>query len=106
MTTFNFFSRQITPEEQRAHLKKEGLLPPKQYNEAPMFMASTGTIFDPYVPPEGDGRASILSKEVRGTADLFNPFRPEISTKSFFNCCKQSLNSLSLPPNHQTFFDV
>ena len=61
----NFF-RQITPEERRTHLKKEGLLPPMQYNEAPMFLASTGTIFDPYIPPEGDGRSSILSKEVCG----------------------------------------
>jgi large subunit ribosomal protein L45 len=54
----------VTPEEQRAFYKKEGILPPKSYSEKPFFIASTGAIFDPYVPPEGDGRASFLSKEV------------------------------------------
>ena len=62
----------MTPEERRAFFKKEGILPPKQYNEIPFFLASTGTVFDPYVPPEGDGRASILSKEVKIVFQCFD----------------------------------
>ena len=64
----------MTPEEQRAFYKKEGILPPKSYSEKPFFMSSTGAIFDAYVPPEGDGRASILSKEVRRFKSLLNQF--------------------------------
>jgi hypothetical protein len=62
----------VTPEERRAFYKKEGILPPVQYNETPFFLASTGTVFDAYVPPEGDGRSSLLSKEVKNLLFVFN----------------------------------
>lgn len=30
--------------------------------ERPMMLTSTEVVFEPFVPPEGDGRSSLLSK--------------------------------------------
>lgn len=54
---------QVTPEERRSFMKRMGMFPAKNTMETQFFMASTGAVFDPYVPPEGDGRSSLLSKE-------------------------------------------
>lgn len=45
----------------REKMKKLGLSPPTAYQEKPVYISSTGTILDPYVPPEGDGKASLVS---------------------------------------------
>lgn len=52
---------EVTPEEMKEKLKKLGVEAPTQYNEKPMYISSTGAILDEYVPPEGDGKASIVS---------------------------------------------
>jgi len=39
------------------------MLPPKSYRERPMDISSTFAVQEPYVPPEGDGSKSLLSKE-------------------------------------------
>ncbi|OQR75902.1 putative 39S ribosomal protein L45 [Tropilaelaps mercedesae] len=49
-------------EEMRTLLKEKGLVPGRVWIEKPIFMACTGTVVEPYVPPEGDGKASFLSK--------------------------------------------
>ncbi|XP_064644511.1 large ribosomal subunit protein mL45-like isoform X2 [Lineus longissimus] len=51
------------PEQRRSEMKKEGRLPPRQFQERPLNISSTGGVFEQYVPPEGDGRVSTLSKE-------------------------------------------
>lgn len=45
----------------REKMKKLGLSPPTFWQEKPVYISSTGTILDPYVPPEGDGKASLVS---------------------------------------------
>jgi hypothetical protein len=45
----------------REKMKKLGLSPPTVWQEKPIYISSTGTIIDQYVPPEGDGKASLVS---------------------------------------------
>ena len=47
---------EVTPEEIKEKLKKLGLQPVNPYNEKPMYISSTGSLLDPYIPPEGDGK--------------------------------------------------
>lgn len=55
----------VTREEFRSRLKNMGLLPPRHWNERPVFISATEEIMEPYIPPEGDGKFSIISKTVR-----------------------------------------
>jgi len=50
----------LTPEEQRSRMKERGIMPPRPYMERPFYISSTGGTFEPYVPPEGDGKASSV----------------------------------------------
>jgi large subunit ribosomal protein L45 len=50
----------LPEEEMRSRLKEQGLLPPRPWTEKPFFLSSTGGIFEPYVPPEGDGKISPI----------------------------------------------
>jgi len=52
---------EITPEEIKEKMKKMGVEPPSQYSEKPLYISSTGAILEAYVPPEGDGKASLIS---------------------------------------------
>jgi len=54
---------EVTPEEMKERMKKMGVNPPSQYQEKPMYISSTGAVLDPYVPPEGDGKASLISTD-------------------------------------------
>jgi len=53
----------VSPEEAKVYMKKLGLKPPpaSPYTEKPTYISSTGTLLDSYVPPEGDGKASLVS---------------------------------------------
>uniref|UniRef100_A0A0K2TNN8 Large ribosomal subunit protein mL45 n=1 Tax=Lepeophtheirus salmonis TaxID=72036 RepID=A0A0K2TNN8_LEPSM len=54
----------ITPAEKKMFYKIMGILPPTNEKEVKMsYIGSTGALIDTYVPTEGDGKASILSKE-------------------------------------------
>ncbi|KAK5647726.1 hypothetical protein RI129_002618 [Pyrocoelia pectoralis] len=44
-------------------MKERGLLPPRPWIENQYFISSTGGIFEPYVPPEGDGKVSPISAQ-------------------------------------------
>lgn len=50
----------FTPEEQRSKMKERGVAPPRPYFERPFYISSTGGVFEPYVPPEGDGKVSTV----------------------------------------------
>lgn len=50
----------FTPDEQRSRLKEKGIMPPRPYMERPFYIGSTGGTFEPYVPPEGDGKVSTV----------------------------------------------
>lgn len=61
----------LTPEEIRSKMKEKGLQPYRPWQEAQIELSSTGDIFEPYVPPEGDGKASIISTDVIPVLNLF-----------------------------------
>lgn len=42
-------------------MRKRGIEPPRPYMERPFYISCTGGIFEPYVPPEGDGKVSSLT---------------------------------------------
>ncbi|KAJ9578235.1 hypothetical protein L9F63_005534 [Diploptera punctata] len=52
---------EMTPEEVRSKMKEKGILPPRHWVERPFFISCTGGIFEPYVPPEGDGKTSAIT---------------------------------------------
>jgi len=68
------------PEEMRSFLKKQGIPPVRPYKDRgrdrPLHVSSTSDVFEPYVPPEGDGRASRLTRE--GVGQLWD----QLSAKS------------------------
>lgn len=51
----------MSPQKARQKLKESGILPPRPWMERPFYISATGGVFEPYVPPEGDGRASLVS---------------------------------------------
>lgn len=53
----------MTPDEIRAKMKEKGIQPIRSWMEKPVFISSTAATFEPYVPPEGDGKVSVASKE-------------------------------------------
>lgn len=54
----------MTKEEVRQEMMKRHILPIRPWNEKTPFLHSTGGFFEPYVPPEGDGKISPISKQV------------------------------------------
>lgn len=54
---------EVTPEEVKEKMKKLGIQPPTPFMERPIYISSMGAVVDEYVPPEGDGRASLVSTE-------------------------------------------
>ena len=57
----------MSPAEMREFMKEQGMLPPTRDSEQQIYVSSTGGIVEQFVPPEGDGKVSLLSKEVRKT---------------------------------------
>ncbi|CAH2054087.1 unnamed protein product, partial [Iphiclides podalirius] len=51
----------MAPEKMRQKMKERGILPPRPWMERPIYISATGGVFEPYVPPEGDGKASLVS---------------------------------------------
>ncbi|XP_069120359.1 large ribosomal subunit protein mL45-like isoform X2 [Argopecten irradians] len=49
-----------TPDKVRIYMKRFGLLPRKVFSEQ-IDLSCTSTTFDEFVPPEGDGKSSLLS---------------------------------------------
>lgn len=77
---YDFFRKmqtdELTPSEMRAFLKEKGLLPPQRMSEKAMYLSCTGAVLEEFVPPEGDGKASIMSKEVGGAS--YTPRTPTL----------------------------
>lgn len=57
---FNEKFEELTAEEQRSRMKERGIKPPRPYMERPFYISATGGTFEPYVPPEGDGKMSTV----------------------------------------------
>ncbi|KAF5273101.1 hypothetical protein FQA39_LY07591 [Lamprigera yunnana] len=58
---FNEDPDKMTEEEIRSKLKEKGVLPRRPWNETQYFISSTGSVFEAYVPPEGDGKISPIT---------------------------------------------
>lgn len=48
-------------EKVRQKMKEKGIMPTRPWMERPFYLSATGGAFEPYIPPEGDGKASIVS---------------------------------------------
>lgn len=51
----------FSPDEVKSRMKERGLLPQRPWMERPFHITATGGTFEPYVPPEGDGKRSAIS---------------------------------------------
>ncbi|XP_050034895.1 large ribosomal subunit protein mL45 [Dermacentor andersoni] len=75
---------QLTPEEMRSKLKEQGVAPDRPWNERPMVISCSGGVFEPYLPPEGDGKVSVLTK----AGAIQRMRRLEMRGKSYMNLRK------------------
>ena len=53
----------LSPDEIRSELREKGIVPHRKWMEKPIYIGDSSRVIDAYVPPEGDGKASIISKE-------------------------------------------
>jgi len=54
-------------------MKKLGLPAPSSWQEKPLYISSTGMVIDQYIPPEGDGKASLISTaKAKEVCELFS----------------------------------
>lgn len=77
-------NQKLSPEEMRSKMKREGQHPPRRFDDKPMLISCTGSVFEPYVPPEGDGLASIISE--KGVEQRFTELK--MKGKSFMQMRK------------------
>lgn len=64
LPNFHETDKKKDAEKRRSLLKQNGVYPQKQWIERPIYVSCTPDAFDSYVPPEGDGKFSAISKEV------------------------------------------
>lgn len=65
-------SDNYSAEKLRTRYKEKGLQPIRPWVERTTFINNTGTIIEPYVPPEGDGKISPISAAVKSKIIYFN----------------------------------
>lgn len=53
--------RELSEDEKRMRLKERGIFPSKPWLEKPTYLSCTGSIFEAYVPPEGDGKFTTIT---------------------------------------------
>jgi len=58
-------SDDYSPEKLRTRYKEKGIQPIRPWIERTTFINNTGSIIEPYVPPEGDGKISPISTAVK-----------------------------------------
>lgn len=72
LPNFRERAEDMTEEQIRSKLKEHGLLPSRPWIERQFYISCTGGVFEPYVPPEGDGKVSAI------TAQVILQFLPEL----------------------------
>ncbi|XP_068834292.1 large ribosomal subunit protein mL45 isoform X2 [Capricornis sumatraensis] len=70
------------------YARKAGLVIPQESLERPIHLACTASIFDAYVPPEGDARVSSLSKE--GLAQRTERLKKNVASQLSIRRIKES----------------
>ncbi len=63
LSQFEKKSDDLSPDEKRTKMKERGILPQKPWMEKPVYISCTAGVFEPYVPPEGDGKFSAVSTQ-------------------------------------------
>lgn len=58
-------SEDYSPENLRTRYKEKGIQPTRPWVERSTFINNTGSLIEPYVPPEGDGKISPISTAVK-----------------------------------------
>lgn len=58
-------SDDFSTEKMRSTYKEKGIQPVRPWIERTTFISNTGTIIEPYIPPEGDGKISPISTAVK-----------------------------------------
>ncbi|XP_046570350.1 probable 39S ribosomal protein L45, mitochondrial [Haliotis rubra] len=71
--------RNMSADEKHKQMKEDKIPPPRIFQERPINISCTSAIFEPFVPPEGDGKSSFLSTE--GVKQKYTEF--EKKGKSF-----------------------
>lgn len=61
----NMDSNNYSAEKMRTRYKEKGIQPTRPWIERATFISNTGSIIEPYVPPEGDGKISPISTAVK-----------------------------------------
>jgi large subunit ribosomal protein L45 len=61
---------ELTPDEKTSRMKRRGILPARPYMERPFYISCTGAIFEPYVPPEGDGKVTSIKGVLKEKAEF------------------------------------
>ena len=64
LPNYNEKYEDLTEDQIRSKLKEQGLLPPRPWVERQFHISCTGGIFEAYVPPEGDGKVSVITPQV------------------------------------------
>jgi len=54
-------ANELSKDAKRTKLKEKGIFPQKPWFEKPMYISCTSNVFEPYIPPEGDGKFSAIS---------------------------------------------
>lgn len=80
----------MSTEQLRLEMRSDGIGPPRIAQDRSISMGSTLSIEDEYVPPEGDGKVSLVSKpgiglKQRGTVvkEKFNDWREVRKIKEY-----------------------
>lgn len=55
----------LSPEEIRTKLKERGIAPPRNWTERTLALRSSSAIFEQYLPPEGDGKRSLIKEPIQ-----------------------------------------
>lgn len=58
---YNEKPSELPKDELKKRMKERGYVPPRPWLERAFHISCTGGIFEPYVPPEGDGKKSVIS---------------------------------------------
>lgn len=85
----------ISTEEARSRMKALGIYPHRPWNEKQMFISSTGSTVEPYVPPEGDGKVSPVSAQ--GAKQTMNLLTKKTKTMMAFRKIRSFEEDFDVP---------
>ena len=88
--------------EFRDKLKQRGFAPVREWHERPIYMPSSNVVIEAYIPPEGDGKASKLTKEVSKLikAFFFNEYSLTLPTSTTYRVQSRPFSCLPKKANH------